>query len=119
MYNLELWKKKKKELNLTLEDISNQTGISISTIKDIFRGATYAPRIDTVQTIEKVLGIQANGLWTDDDYANGVHETKKVEITADEEDVLDKYKEVDQLLGEKGKDLIIDFCDMLIKKLGK
>ncbi len=57
MYNLQLWKIRKKELNLTLEDISDRTGISISTIKDIFRGATYAPRIDTVEAIERALEI--------------------------------------------------------------
>ncbi|MCI8459413.1 MAG: helix-turn-helix domain-containing protein [Clostridia bacterium] len=55
MYDLELWKARKKELKLTLDDISERTGIGISTIKDIFRGATYAPRIDTVQAIEQVL----------------------------------------------------------------
>ncbi len=55
MYNLEIWTARKKELKLTLEDIAKRTGISISTIKDIFRGATYAPRLDTVQAIEQAL----------------------------------------------------------------
>lgn len=57
MYDLQLWKARKKELKLTLDDIAEQTNISISTIKDIFRGATYAPRVDTVQAIERVLGL--------------------------------------------------------------
>lgn len=57
MYNLEVWKKRKKELKITLDEIAESTGISISTIKDIFRGATYAPRVDTVQAIEQVLGL--------------------------------------------------------------
>lgn len=60
MYDLELWKVRKKELRLTLDDIAERTGISISTVKDIFRGATYAPRVDTVQAIESVLGISDN-----------------------------------------------------------
>lgn len=115
MYNLELWKQRKKELKLTLDDIAKKTGIGISTIKDIFRGATYAPRIDTVEAIEKALGID-NSIFTAEDYANGVQDTKKINITADEEDILDKYKEVQKLLGEKGKNLIIEFCDMLLEK---
>ena len=57
MYDIDLWKKRKKKLKLTLDDIAQTTGIGISTIKDIFRGATYAPRIDTVQAIEAALGI--------------------------------------------------------------
>ena len=36
MYNLESWKKRKKELKLTLEDISKTSGVGISTVKDIF-----------------------------------------------------------------------------------
>lgn len=60
MYDLQLWKARKKELKLTLDDIAEQTNISISTIKDIFRGATYAPRVDTVQAIERVLGLNSS-----------------------------------------------------------
>ena len=55
MVNLELWKSRKKKLKLSLQDISDKTDISISAIKDIFRGATTDPRIETVQRIERVL----------------------------------------------------------------
>lgn len=112
MYNLELWKKQKKELKLTLNDIANQSGIGISTIKDIFRGTTYAPRVDTVIAIEKVLEIKDIPA---DEYEQGARMTKQVRITADEEDVLDKYKEIEKLYGEKGKELILEFCDALLK----
>lgn len=74
--DLELWKKQKKELGITFDDLSQKTHISISTLKDIFRGKTYAPRIDTVQAIEKALGL-SNDLWTDEDYKSGVSMTKK------------------------------------------
>ena len=57
MYNLESWKKRKKELKLTLEDISKTSGVGISTVKDIFRGVTTSHRIDTIQAIEKALEI--------------------------------------------------------------
>jgi transcriptional regulator with XRE-family HTH domain len=57
MVNIELWKKAKKEKKLSLMDLSNLTEISISTLKDIFRGATTDPRIETVQRIEKALGL--------------------------------------------------------------
>lgn len=115
MYNLELWKQRKKELKLTLDDIAKATGIGISTIKDIFRGATYAPRIDTVEAIEKALGLN-DDFFTTEDYANGVRYTKQVNITADDEDILDKYHEVEKLFGEKGKNLIIEFCDFILDK---
>ena len=57
MYNLESWKKRKKELKLTLEDISKTSGVGISTVKDIFWGVTTSHRIDTIQAIEQALEI--------------------------------------------------------------
>jgi transcriptional regulator with XRE-family HTH domain len=57
MVDLQLWKAKKKELKLSLQDIANITDISISTLKDILRGATTDPRIETVQRIERALGL--------------------------------------------------------------
>lgn len=103
--NLEIWKKAKKSLGITFDELAEKTNISVSTLKDIFRGKTYAPRIDTVQSIEKALGI--NSAWTDDDYQNGVSLTKKVSITPIEEDLLDAFRPFLQKYGEKGKDCII------------
>lgn len=57
MVNLELWNAQKKKLKLTLSDIASKTKISISAVKDIFRGATTDPRLETVQAIERVLGL--------------------------------------------------------------
>lgn len=56
--NLELWKKKRKELKLKYEDLANLAHVSKRTIEDIFRGYTTSPRIDTVEAIEKALGIE-------------------------------------------------------------
>lgn len=58
--NLELWKKKRKELKLKYEDLANLAHVSKRTIEDIFRGYTTSPRIDTVEAIEKALGIDRN-----------------------------------------------------------
>jgi repressor LexA len=67
MYDLELWKQAKKAQKLTLEDIATKSNVGISTIKDIFRGVTYAPRLDTVEAIEKALGLNqpnaGKGVW--------------------------------------------------------
>lgn len=65
MIDLELWKTKRKELKMSLNDLSAITQVSISTLKDIFRGATTDPRIETVQRIEKALGIEKEKAPTD------------------------------------------------------
>ena len=69
-------------------------------------------------TVDFLLGI-TDSMYTSEDYANGVKDTKIVNITADEEDILDKSQEVIELLGEKGKELIIEFCNMILGKLGE
>ena len=112
--DIQLLRKRQKELKLTYQQLADKAGVSKRTIEDIFRGFTTSPRIDTVQAIEKALGI--DNTWTSKDYENGIIDTKKVSITADQEDVLDKYKEVEALLGEKGKNIVIEFCDVLIEK---
>ena len=117
MINLKLWKERKKVLHWNYERIAKEAGVSKRTIEDIFRGYTPTPRIDTVQAIEKALGL--DGGITPEEYEAGVRYTKKVSITADEECVLDKAREVMDELGEKGKRLIIDFCDALLEKVRK
>lgn len=112
MYNLDLWKRRKKELHLTLQDISEQTGIGISTIKDIFRGATYAPRIDTVQAIENALGISD---LSDEEISQGVINSVSVRLTALEEDMITIFREVGEKFGEEGQKMLITTGENLLK----
>ena len=56
--DIEQLKKVKKEKKMTLDEISAKSGIPKRTIEDIFRGATKHPRIDTMQAIERALGIE-------------------------------------------------------------
>lgn len=55
--DLNLWKQKKKELGLNYEKIAELAGISKRSVEDIFRGYTTTPRIDTVEAIERALGL--------------------------------------------------------------
>ena len=43
--------------NLTYQNLANLSGVPIQTIQKIFAGITQNPRIDTIQAIEKALGI--------------------------------------------------------------
>lgn len=66
-------KKYLKEKDITYEELAKRTGLSISTIKKLFAGISKYPRIDTVEAIEKALGIGGQTLeWTDEDKALGV-----------------------------------------------
>lgn len=50
-------KKYMKENKITYEDLAERADLSISTIKKIFSGSAKYPRIDTMQAIEKALGL--------------------------------------------------------------
>lgn len=50
-------KKYMKENKITYEDLAERANLSISTIKKIFSGSAKYPRIDTMQAIEKALGL--------------------------------------------------------------
>lgn len=120
--NISILQQKKKELGISYDEIALRSGVPRATVTNVMCGYTKRPRIDTVQAIATVLGLDS--VWTDNDitpeeYAQGVRHTKKISITADQEDIFDKTNEVLELLGEKGKILLLDFCDALIEKFGK
>ena len=50
-------KKYMKENHITYEELATRSQISISTIKKIFSGISQYPRVDTMQAIERALGL--------------------------------------------------------------
>jgi transcriptional regulator with XRE-family HTH domain len=56
--DIELWKQRKKELKLTFEDLSVQTGLSVRTLKSLFTGERSNTTTFTIQAIEKALGLE-------------------------------------------------------------
>jgi transcriptional regulator with XRE-family HTH domain len=56
--NIERLKKAKKQNKMTFEELSLKSGVPLSTIYDIFRGVTTAPRVDTLEQLEKALGLK-------------------------------------------------------------
>ena len=63
--DINLWKARKKELNLTFDDLSELSKVPRRTVISIFSGNTPYPRIDTVQAIEKALGLEKEKAPTD------------------------------------------------------
>lgn len=50
-------KKYMKAHRITYDELARRSGLSISTIKKIFSGISQYPRIDTIRTIERALGL--------------------------------------------------------------
>ena len=51
-------KKYMKDNKITYDELANRSKLSISTIKKIFSGISQYPRIDTIQAIERALGLE-------------------------------------------------------------
>ena len=118
-------KKLRKDNKLTQGELADHFGYShVAVVK--WENGTREPDFKTLKelatffnvSVDYLLGT-SDSIYTAEDYANGVTDTKQVRITADDEDMLDKLHEVERLLGEKGKNLVIEFCDMLLEKFGR
>lgn len=107
--NISLWKKRKKELKLTHDALAEKSGISRRTIAGIFSGdPRYAsPTLNTVQAIEKALGITDEGGWTKEDREGGISDFDKVTVTTDERELLDLYKNIGYKFGKERQATVI------------
>lgn len=90
MIDLTKWKERKNELGLNYEKIAKLAGISKRSVEDIFRGYTKTPRVDTVEAIERALGLRDGGL----------QETAREEISPQEYRLLSAFRAVDTVTRE-------------------
>lgn len=84
-----------KRHKITYEELSIKSGVAIGTIRDIMRGATQSPRIDTMQAIYKALGL---------------YEGREVQRVSKE--LADKYER----LSEEQKAKVIGYLDAMLER---
>lgn len=115
--NIEALKERRKELKITYDELSAKSGVPVRTIYGIFTGTTKNPRIDTVQAIEKALGLDAPSddlQWTDEERALGVTDAIKVSITPDEDDILYLYRELIKKKGAPAHRVLLTILEAMI-----
>ncbi len=113
--NVEQLKQAKKAKKITYEQLSNISGVPLSTIYDIFREVTTAPRIDTIQAIEKALGLNQPTIeWTEADRAQGVGKYPTY-LSAAETEFLELRSEILRVHGEQYLETVITMLKALIK----
>lgn len=95
--DLELWKTVKKQKKLTISDIAKLSNLPKGSVQNIFCGYVPNPRTDTVQAIERALGL-------DKEVVQG--------ISAEERELIELVK---QLTDEETKELS-NFVDFIISK---
>lgn len=88
--DLKSYNEQKKQLGYTFKDLSQKTGLSVRNLIRVFNGEAN-PTASTIQAIEKALGLSP---ITDEEYQAGVREYAVRNITADEDDLLEDYREL-------------------------
>ena len=106
--NIELLKKAKKEKKLSYDELAKQTGLSRRAICSLFSGETENPRIDTMQAIERVLGLAP--AFTEEERALGLSDQHAVVLSDKDRYRFHVLARADELLGE-------EFVDAQIKLL--
>jgi transcriptional regulator with XRE-family HTH domain len=94
--DIEKWKKAKKEKRLSYDDIAAMTGYSRSTITNIFCGYIDLPRHETIQAIERALGLDTPAETTADNellaLLNQMTEEEIIELTNYVDFIISKRK---------------------------
>lgn len=115
--DINAWKKRKKELHWTHDDLARESGVSRRTIARIFSGNpdSPSPTLNTVEAIEKALGIENPTLeWTEEDKALGVgnHPTY---LSERERKWMELGSEVLRIKGEAYYDMLEQMIEAVIK----
>ncbi|HIV64396.1 MAG TPA: helix-turn-helix transcriptional regulator [Firmicutes bacterium] len=103
-------KKLTKQKKMTYQKLSEISGVPLGTIKNIFSGLTPTPRLDTIQKIERALGIG----WTEEEYAAGIVPTVVRNVTPEEDDLLQAFRDLGAKKGEHAQALALKMIEEMV-----
>jgi transcriptional regulator with XRE-family HTH domain len=101
-----------KSRKITYEELSEKSKIPLNTLKNIFRGKTLNPRIDTVEAIEKALGL-------DKEVVQGVSDEEKELMELIKQLPNESTKELIEIIKQlsyDGTKELMAYADFLISK---
>ena len=110
MLNVERLKKAKKEKKLSYDELAELTGLSRSTITNIFCGYIDLPRHETVQAIERALGLAPT--FTEEERALGLSENHLIAMSDKDRHRFHVLAFADEQLGEDFVDTQINLLEM-------
>lgn len=107
-------KKYMKQRKISYAKLAEMTGLSVSTITKIFGGFAKYPRVDTMETIERALGLGNNNQITAAERAAGWSDTEKISVTPIEFDMLQVFREVGKKYGEESQKAAIAMLENML-----
>lgn len=76
--------KRRKDLNLSIDDLAKKSNLPKSTVEKVLFGVVKHPRIDTIQAIERALGISEQSY----------EEQAKMTVSPSEAEILALWREL-------------------------
>lgn len=100
-----------KAQKITYEELSARSSIPIGTLKSIFSGRTTNPRIDTIQAIERALGLSE---WTAEEKELGVGQHPTY-LSEEETEWIELRSEILRVFGQDYLNALTDSFKKLIQ----
>lgn len=94
-----------REKNITQIELSEKSNIPLQTLRKVFSGHTQNPRVDTMQAIERALGID-----------NQQQKTPDTEFNDDERELIEAYRKVLPSLKGYAKETVMRLAGMKIEE---
>ena len=99
MATLTQWKEQKKLLKLTNQEIANAANLPLRTVEQVMCGKVKNPRNDTVQAIERALGLAPT--FTEEERALGLSENHLIAMSDDDRELFHLFAEAEEKLGKE------------------
>ncbi|MDE6585677.1 MAG: helix-turn-helix transcriptional regulator [Clostridia bacterium] len=100
--DLELWKTVKRQKKMTIEEIAKKANLPKGSVQNIFAGYVPNPRVDTVEAIERALGINEKSPINNGEAASALN-------------IPEKYSDIRVALNEGDKNLTQDDIDDIVR----
>lgn len=105
----------RKKQHLTVEELATKANLPKATVEKILFNVVKNPRIDTVQAIEKALGLNQPTIeWTEADQAQGVGKYP-IYFSNREKELIEIGSEILRIHGEQYYNTVISMLKALIK----
>ena len=85
-------------MGMTYEQLSTKSGIPLNTLKNVFCGRTENPRIDTLQAIERALGLAPT--FTEEERALGLSDSHLIALSDEDRELINLFAEAEETLGK-------------------
>ena len=88
----------RKNAGLSIEELSNLANLPKSTVEKILFGVVKHPRVDTMQAIERALGLAP--AFTDEERALDLNDNHPIALSDDDRELINLFAEAEEKLGK-------------------